>query len=346
MKRRQFSETARPIIRAAILLLGVAALGTVGFSLLSGPEHGILDALYMTVITLTTVGYGETIPISGHPERQVMAITLLAIGVGAFLYFFSNVTAFFIEGTLDRMFWRRRMERQRRRLDEHFIVIGGGHTGEHVLSELLETGRSVVLVDTDEERIDALYQRFDREFPVVIGDGTDDEVLKEAGIERATGLVTCMSSDNDNLLATFSTRNIRSDIRIVARCMSESQRAKLKKAGADAVVSPNHIGGLRLVSELVRPAVVGFLDVMLRDQQRGLRVEEVTIEEGSDLDGLTVGALRAREIQGLVVVAIRNTDHTWEMGPAGDRAFAAGEKVVVIAEPDARKKLVGAASQP
>jgi len=344
VKSRHASESTRPIIRAAILLLGVAVAGTIGFKVMSGPEYSWLDAAFMTVITLTTVGYGETIPVSGHPAQQAMVIVLLCAGVGTFLYFFSNVTAFFVEGTLDRMFWRRRMARQRKRLDDHFIVIGGGHTGEHVLKELLDTDRDVVLVEIDDARIDLLYERFEREFPVIVGDGTDDGVLMEAGIERAAGLVSCMKNDNDNLLATFATRNLRPDIRIVARCMNESQRAKLKKAGANAVVSPNHIGGLRLVSELVRPVVVSFLDVMLREGNRGLRVEEVTVQEGSELDGLTVGALRARDIEGLVVVAIMNTERAWEMGPAGDRKLVPGEKVVIIAKPEARVQLEDSAA--
>lgn len=160
---------------------------------------------------------------------------------------------------------------------------------------------------------------------------------------RASGLVTCMSSDKDNLLVTFAARNVRPDIRIVARCMEDSQTKKLRKAGADSVVSPNHIGGLRLVSELVRPNVVGFLDVMLRDKDRALRVEEVLVREGSEIDGANVLSIRERDIDGLVLVALRDEAGEWHLGPPASRLVRAGESLVIIGSPGVRERIEAAA---
>lgn len=336
-------------MRAALLLVGICVMGTVGYAILAGPEYSWFDAVYMTTITLTTVGYGETIDLSDNVPGRAFTVVLLLSGVGSFVYFFSNLTAFFVEGHLDRIFRERRMTRAIDRLSGHFIVCGGGHTGEHVIRELIETKRDFVLVERDEARVLELQDHLDAEFPAVTGDATDDDVLRAAGIDRADGLVTCISNDKDNMLVTFSARCLQSDLRIVSRCTDVSLETKIRKAGANSVVSPNTIGGLRLVSELVRPTVVSFLDAMLHADEGTLRVEEVAIESGSALDGIALSDLPSLGLGRILVVAVHvgttnETDAGWVYNPSGSTLLGGGQQVIAIADIDQRARLEALAS--
>ncbi len=328
----------RSMARALALMLILTVIGTVGFKQIGGADTTWVRALFMAAITLTTVGYSEVVPLSQSDGAQLFTIVYLVLGVGIFIYFFSNVTAFFVEGTLDRFFWRRKMSRKIARLTDHFIVCGGGKTGAHVVAELAETKRDFVLIEQDEERVAYLYEKIGFEFCVVNGDATEDDVLKEAGIDRATGLVTCLRNDKDNLVAVFSARQLSKSVRIVARCIEERDQMKLASAGADAVVSPNQIGGLRLVSEMVRPSAVSFLDLMLRDRDARFRVEEVEVHADTSLEGAQVDDLRSKAPDALVV-AVRKPDGAWAFNPDANTRIVAGSTLILIAKPEGRAQL-------
>jgi voltage-gated potassium channel len=325
----------RSMVRASIALLSTGVIGTIGYKILGGDEYTWLDAVYMTAVTLTTVGYTEVIEVGHNPGAQVFTIALLLLGVGSFLYFFSNLTAFVVEGTLDRMFWRRRMRKITANISDHFIVCGGGKTGHYVMLELLQTNRPFVLIERDEERVESLVERFKQDFAVVIGDATDDTTLVEAGLERARGLVSCISSDKDNLVVAFSARNLRPELRIVSRCSEQRDALKLKKAGVDAIVTPDQIGGLRLVSELVRPTAVTFLDSMLREGGK-LRIEEVTVAPGADLAQSTLGDVRQEEKLDLMVIAVRLSDGSWKYNPPDSTRLLPGTGLIFMGSPEAR----------
>jgi voltage-gated potassium channel len=222
-------------------------------------------------------------------------------------------------------------------LEHHYIVCGAGRTGQHMIRELLETERRFVLVDADESNARALAEELGARFPIVIGDATDDEVLREAGIDRAAGLCASTSHDKDNLLITMTARMTRADLRIVARCTDQKIRKKLIRAGADAVVSPNMIGGLRLVSEMIRPDAVTFLDTMLRDKEKRLRIEEVALGDGSQALGRTIGQLRGDGIEGLLIIAIREAESdAWIFNPSDELALASGHAIVFMSSPEGR----------
>lgn len=329
----------RTLLRAAGLIGLVFAVGVVGYAALAGPGYGPLDAIYMTVITLTTVGYGETIDLSQNPAGRVFTVILLVVGVGSFVYFFSNLTAFMVEGHLDALLRGRRMKNQIDKLRGHYIVCGVGATGEHIVRELVMTQRPFVAVDADEARLRAIEAQLGIEFPSVVGDATDDDTLRAAGIERAAGLAACIAADKDNLIVTVSARLLNPGLRIISRCIEDHIGQKIRQAGADAIVSPNTIGGLRIVSELVRPTVVSFLDTMLRDRQEGLRVEELPIAAGNPLEGTPVGALRARGLQDVLVVALRAVDGSWVFNPDDERVLAAGSTLIYMGGPGARASL-------
>jgi voltage-gated potassium channel len=338
------SDLFRPLRRSGMLVLTAFIVGIAGFLILGGAEHGWINAVYMTVITLTTVGYTEVIDLSDSPGGRIFTTFLLLYGVGTFLYFFSTLTAFLVEGHVQRVLWRRRMQKMIEKLSGHTIVCGCGHTGEHIVEELINTGRPFAVVEIDEARVADLPERLGREFPVVLGDATDDDALRAAGIERAAGLVACVSGDKDNLIATVSARLLNPSLRIVCRCIDERMEDKLRKAGADAIVSPNRIGGLRMVSEMVRPTAVSYLDLMLRDRERNLRVESTLVESGAVLDGASIGELKEQHIQDLLVLALSVDQDHWLFAPSDDTRIRAGSSVIYRGAPGAREAVERIAS--
>jgi len=328
-------DLVRPLGRSLVLVLAVVAVGVVGYLAIGWPTYGLLDAVYMTVITLTTVGYGEVIDLSDHPAGRVFTVVLLVSGVGAFLNFVSALTAFWVDGQAHHLLWRRRMRRRVQGLQGHIVVCGAGHTGTWVCRELIDTRRPFAVVESDPERARGLAEELGEEVPMVVGDATDNEVLGAAGVPAAQAVVCCVSNDRDNLIVALSARILAPDARITCRCVEEAMAAKLLRAGADSVVSPNRIGGLRLISEAVRPAAVTYLDRMLRDRDAGMRVESATIEAGSALAGQTVQRLR-RHGTGLKLLAVRRADDRWDDQPGDDAELMAGDALVYTGGPEVR----------
>jgi len=317
----------------------VFSVGVLGFASIAGPEASLLDAVYMTVITLTTVGYGEHINLAHDPAGQIFAMLLLFTGVGAFMYFFTSTTAFVVDGSLYRLLWKRRMNKAISKLDKHVIVCGAGRVGAHIIEEFATTGFPFVVVDKRELSITELQDRLGINFPAVVGDAMDDDSLRAAGIDRAKGVMACLSRDNDNLIVVVSARLLNSETRIVCRSIDPRVSKKVLSAGADSVVSPNAIGGLRLASEMVRPKVVSFLDRMLRGKDKLLRVEEYEIDASSALVGKTVGDVRRMKIKDLLVVALSQPGWNWEYNPDDDVALLSGMSLIFMGSVDARNEL-------
>lgn len=335
---KQLDAQSQGLTRSAGLIGLVFFVGVVGYSIIGSEGHGLGDAIYMTMITLTTVGYAEVIDLSESPGGRLFTSVLLVVGVGSFLYFFSSLTAFIVEGNLDRIIWRRRMRRSLSAIDQHVILCGAGQAGRHMIRELLATERPFVLVETDEVKVRELLEQLAVDFPVVIGDATDDAVLRRAGIERAVGLCSAISNDKENLLITLSARTLRPNLRIVARCKDASLRDKLRRAGADAVISPDEIGGLRMVAELVHPEAVSFLDNMLRDKDKRLSVEEVTITGESRACGRTLSQLRGDGLDVLILAVGEPESDDWTFNPGDDYVLAPGNALVVMAPPKAQRE--------
>jgi voltage-gated potassium channel len=339
VQSRMELETFRPLVRSALLVASMFAIGVTGYMIIGGEEHGFIDAIYMTVITLTTVGFGEVIDLSNNPEGRVFTTLLLLGGVGTFLNFVSTATAFFIEGSAQHLFWRRRMTKAISDLADHTVVCGGGYTGAHVIKELHATGRPFVLIEQSTDRVVELTRLLGSEFPAVVGDATDDEALEASGVERAARLVACISNDKDNLIITVSARILNPNLRIVCRCVDERVQEKIRKAGADSVVSLSRIGGLRLVSEAVRPVAVNYLDQMLRDSEKGLRVESTRIHKSSDLAGTRVKDITNRGIDRLLLMATLDDEGKWSYAPSAETELPAGITLVYMAPPEARREL-------
>jgi voltage-gated potassium channel len=317
----------RRVAHVVLLLVAVLLFGTVGYVLVEG--WPFLDGLYMTVITVASVGFGEVHPLS-TPGR-LFTIVLIVVGLGTAAYAFSTVTAFLIEGDLGHLWEKRKMERRIDALRDHVIVCGGGETGRHIARELAQTRTAFVCVEHDPAQIDALL-RISETVLYVVGDATDGDVLLRARVDTARGLITSMPSDKDNLFAVLTGRGLNPHLRIVSRLVQDEAGPKLLRAGADTVVSVPTIGALRLASEMIRPHVVNVLDAMLREPG-GMRVSEIAIGEARQIR--TLGSLRLRERAGITVFALREGQNArFRFNPDPDHPVHAGDVLFACANPD------------
>jgi voltage-gated potassium channel len=326
------AELRGRVVFALVLLTGTFLVGVVGYHLLA-PESRWIDAVYMTTNVLTTSGFREAINTENAPGREIFTILLLVFGAGTVVYFTSVMTAFVVEGDLTQSFRRRRMTRAVEEMSDHYIVCGAGNAGRAVLVELTATKRPTVAIEADLGRA----QRAEHDFPMVpvlVGDSTNDELLMQAGVARARGIVICLDDDRDSLVATVTARQLNAQARIVARATDDKGRARIKAAGADAVIAPSQIGGMRMASEMVRPSVVGFLDAMLRDRQHSLRIEEVEIPEGSALAGRRVGDIDFRSHANLLLLAIHEPrGGSYVYNPRADYEVIGGSQMIVMGDP-------------
>ncbi len=320
-------------ILSVILLIFIC--GVTGYIIIE--KWTFLDSLYMTVITLTTVGFMEVQPLS--PAGRLFTVIILITGFSVILYGFGVVTAFFVEGELMGILRRRRMKKEISRLNQHYIICGAGNMGRYVIDEFIKTENPFVVVEKDVDEVQLLQERF-KNILYVEGDASSDAALKNAGIEKASGVITTFSSDKDNLFVVLTARSINSDLRIVARCIEDESRRKLQTAGANAIVSANSIGGMRIASEMLRPTVVSFLDVMLRGKDEALRVEEALIKQGSKIDNLIIEEAGILKNIGLIIIAVKDgKTGQYIYNPCSDFRLKSGDTLIVIGRVEQIRKL-------
>lgn len=336
------SPLIKRLLFGFLVLLAVVLGGGLGYYLIGDGKWPFKDCVYMTVITVTTVGYGEIL--DGMDKVQGargFTVLLLVFGTGSIVYFASTITAFIIEGDLKNVLFASKLKKRMKRMKDHIVVCGAGSTGRNVIEEMLKTGQAVVAIDMNEVELKEIADKYPKaEFSYIVGDATDDDVMSTVNLANAKGLVAALSSDKDNLYLVVSGRQGNPGLRIVARCAELSHVEKIRRSGADAVVSPNFIGGMRMVSEMVRPAVVRFLDDMLRDKRAAFRIEEVKLgDRAGDLGG-TLRDARIRERFGMTVLAVSASDTSaWTYNPDANVAIGPGMTLVVLGSAEQVAKL-------
>lgn len=304
----------------AMAALGlVLVAGTVGYVLLG---FAPLDAVYQTVTTISTVGFREVEPLDG--AGQVFTIVLILAGVGAAFYAFGVLIETVIEGRLNELLGRRRMERSIASLQDHVVICGWGRVGQAIAAEVVEAGRRLVVVEQDEGRL------VDVRHPAVIGDATEDAILVRAGIDTASALVAAVDSDAENSFIALSARTMRPDLFIVARSKGVDAEAKLRRAGADRVVNPQSIGGSRMAAFVLRPHVAEFVDVVMHERTLEFRLEEVDVTEASPIVGLSLRDSHLRDRTGALVLALRHPDGVFQTNPTPETEFRAGHVIIAI----------------
>jgi voltage-gated potassium channel len=316
------------LARAALLIVAIMAFGTLGYHLLEG--WPLLDALYMTVISMTTVGYGETRQLS--PSGRIFTMLLLIGSIGTGGYAVSTLASFVVEGEFQRVLRGRRMDRRISNLRDHFILCGSGPTGKYVAEELYKTKTPFVVIEQDPDAIDQLLHIGD--VLHLQGDATQDDTLLAAGIKRAKGLIAVLGEDRDNVFIVLGARSLNPHLRIVARVIDEENTEKLRKAGADEIVSANAIGGLRLASVMLRPTVVDFLDQMLRAPDHTLRVEQIEVDQVPALVGKNLKQIDVGRRTGLLVVALKPEKGGYRFNPGAETILHRGDVLIVIGTPE------------
>lgn len=297
------ARAGRRLVVAAVAVLLILAMGTVGFVLIE--NAGWFDSLYMTIVTVTTVGYSEIIPLG--TGGRVLNIFVLLFGVGTILYVASVLAEYLLSGQLGGVIGQRRMNRQIAGMSGHYVVCGYGRTGENVVAELRHAGKDVVVVDSSEVEI---ARAVGDGYLAIQGDSGHDETLRLAGIERAAGLVAAVAPDASVLMAVLSARTLNPEINIVARAEHADSESKLRSAGADRVISIHRIAGHRLANMVVRPEVAEFLEVVLMDHEVEVEMDMVRLAAQSPFDEVMLGETGLIERTAANIVGVRKRGGT------------------------------------
>jgi len=313
------------LIGALLFLLLILSVGTLGYRLLE-PQVNWFQAFYMTVITISTVGFGE-IPGLGLLGRA-FTVALIICGIGLVSYVFFAISQTVVEGEIMSYFGRRKLDKRIAALKDHVVLCGFGRVGEIVAAELRKFGRPFIVVEQDPEQEEALERR---KFIYVIGDAAKDDVLKQAGIERARALIACTHPDAQNIYITLTARELNSKLKILSRAYEEDAEKRLFRAGADRVIYPDRIGGMRIALSLLKPALMSFMEVLAESYEDGeIEVDEFTIGERCSIIGRSLIEAQFRQSFNLIVIAIRRADGAMQFNPGRDAVIEVGDTLIAI----------------
>lgn len=316
------------IVTVVILLISLILTGVIGYKILL--DLSILDALYMTVITISTVGYAEMGVMD--TEAKLFSIMLIFVSIGTVGYLFSTIISYFLEGDLKTAWRRRKMESRITGLSDHYIICGAGETGLNAIKQFQSSKVDFIVIDNDEVKVNDLIEE---NIYAIHGDATQDFVLDKARIKNAKGLITSLSTDAQNVYTVLTARQLNKDLYIVSRAIDKGAAGKLKKAGANNTISPNEIGGTRIASLMLRPNVISFLDVITRAGDVILDLEEVVIFENSSLIKKSLKEAQIPQQTGLIVLAIKKGNSTTlTLNPKSDEVLNLGDSMIVLGRED------------
>ncbi|RJR17366.1 MAG: potassium channel protein [Nitrospiraceae bacterium] len=314
-----------------LAIVGVIVFGVAGYIVIE--RWDFFDSLYMTIITLTTVGYHEVHELS-QPGRAFSMVLMLS-GVGTMFYTFGVGAKVLLEGELRDLLGRKKLTKKIENLKDHYIICGYGRMGNIICREMLHNKAPFVLI----EKTPGILATIDADILSLQGDATQDSILIQAGIERAKGLISVLSSDSENLYVVLSARGLNPKLKIVARASEEGAESKLIRAGADSVVSPYYIGGLRIAHSLLKPAVVDFIEFATKSGNIELQMEEIRVKESSDIIDRSLDECGIRKEMGIIIVAIKRDTGTMEFNPKSTSVIRKGDTLVAMGETKQLKAL-------
>lgn len=317
-------DNRRKIGLLLMLLLGLLSMGTLGYMWLL--DLSFIDGLYMTVITVSTVGYQEVGVMT--PSSKLFSIVIIFLSIGTVGYIVSTVISSFVEGDIKEAWRKRNMDNTITKLENHYILCGSGETGLYIIERFQKQNVPFVVIDNDKEVIEELKSLG---VQYIEGDATHEEILEKAGVTRAKGLITSLSKDSENVFAVLTARQMNEDLYIVSRAIDPTSHGKLKKAGANNTVSPNEIGGRRMAAVMLRPSVISFLDAITHAGEVVLDLEDVTIHKDSALCGQTLKNARIPEKTGLIVLSIRKgLEKNLIFNPRSDVVLEPEDSMIVL----------------
>ncbi|MDO9565185.1 MAG: potassium channel protein [Candidatus Desulfaltia sp.] len=325
-------DSAKHLIISVLLTFLIVAIGTTGYMIIEGWD--IFDALYMTVITITSVGYGEVHEI-GQAGR-LFTLFLIIIGIGFVIYVAGAVVRFMLEGQIRVILGRRRLNKKIDRLKNHYIVCGYGRIGRLLCKNIQKKSIDVVVVEKNEE----LRQVMDEDGVLyILGDAADETTLINAGIKHAKSLISVLGTDTENVFLILTARQLKPDLYITARASSEGSKSKLRAAGANSVESPYEIGAISMSQRILRPTVTNFLDQAFDDQRQDIHMEEMSVSPSSRLINLMLKDSGIRQNYNLIIIAIKNLDGVMLFNPSFESVIKAGDTLIAVGEAENLKKL-------
>ncbi|MBN1289887.1 MAG: potassium channel protein [Actinobacteria bacterium] len=331
---RKKNNQYRHLKNALAAFIIVIIIGTSGYMII---EHlNFLESLYMTVITISTVGYREIAP-NPSAAGEVFTIFLIICGLATVVYFTTSVVELLLEGRILDIMGRRKFLRELKELSGHYIVCGYGRVGKQIAGECQHRGASVVIIERDAATFESCVSDG---YIAIKGDATDEMDLRKAGIENARGLVTALSSDADNLFVTMTARIIRPDLFIVGRCNSDHSESKLYRAGADRALSPHNVGGRRMAALVLKPLVCDFLDVVTHGELVELTLDDVTVSGGSPAVGRKIKEVVSGEYKGIIVLGIKRIKREYMVNPGGGTVIETGDILIISGPSELRKEFI------
>ena len=331
-------DRSKQIILSLILFLGLIAAGCLGYMLI---EHwSFIDALYMTVITLATVGFGEVHEVS-MPGR-VFTLGLIILGGGYFLFLMSDIIKFLVEGRIRHVLGRHKLDVQIKKLNNHYIVCGYGRIGRLLTQYLVQKYLDVVIIERDENAVDRLNKD---DVLYLLGEATDEGLLEKAGIKRAKGIIAVTGTDAENVFLVLMARQLNPGIFVVARAGRDSAKKTLTAAGADKVISPYDIGARRMAHAILRPTVIKFLEMAFSDDATDIQIEEVQVHPRSGLCNTSLMESGIRQEMNLIIVAIQTKDGKMRFNPGAETVLRPMDRVIAMGKARDLKGLESALSR-
>jgi voltage-gated potassium channel len=322
------SEVSRKLFFLLSGFVFILLTGTFGYMFLE--EYAFTDALYLTIITVATVGYGDIVP--HHPGGKILTVVLVLVGVSFVMYMFSKIVEAMVEGGLREILGKRQMKKQLNQLHDHYIICGHGRIGSVICQTLQESGRPFVVIERKEEEIQEILKKG---YVEIAGEAAHDDVLIEAGIKRALALITVVGTDADNVFITLTAKGLNPNIMVLARSSGENgSETKLKRAGADKVISPYLIGGKRMAQSMLRPNVTDFIDLAMYRPDVSLCLEEILVTEKAPIHEKTLQQSNLRQQYDIIVIGIKRPGENMLFNPKPESTILTGDVLIVLGQED------------
>ena len=326
------SSGLKKFIIAALLMLFSISTGIIGFILVEG--FSLLDSLYMTVITLSTVGFKEVEPLSD--SGKLFASVYILFNIGIFAYIVSTITTYLFEGELEKIFKTIMFGREVKKLKNHVIVCGYGRNGSRACLEFINSNTPFVIIEKDPNQLESLQ---DRGTPVIVGDAISDDVLMEAGVDRALALITTLPEDADNVFITLTAKELNPAVKVIARAADRSSEKKLLRAGASRVVLPDILGGIHMAHLITKPYVVEFLEILNGLGEENLKLEDYSFDQLQEqYQNKTLQELEIKENTGATIVGIKSAERGFVFGPGHDTVVSNRDVLILLGSEESLKR--------
>ena len=320
------SEVSKKVLFLLSGFVFILLSGTIGY--MSLEEYEFTDALYLTIITVATVGYGDMVP--HHPGGKILTVILVLVGVSFVMYMFSKIVEAMVEGGLREILGKRQMKKQLNQLHNHYIICGHGRIGSVICQTLQESGKHFVVIERKGEEVQEILKKG---YVVIEGEAAQDDVLIEAGIKRALALITVVCTDADNVFITLTAKGINPNITVLAGSSGENgSETKLKRAGADKVISPYVIGGKRMAQSMLRPNVTDFIDLAMYTRDIPLCLDEILVTEKAPIHGKTLQQSNLRQQYDIIVIGIKRPGENMLFNPKPESIILSGDILIVLGQ--------------